>query len=192
MPQKESHQTQEQNSKNSDSQSNRTNNSSQTTNKIVFQSSPSIIPTIIKPFLIAIGTAGLLLYLINTGSQEITPIVILVSSILIIRYIWIILVLRRTEYLVYEDKLVRQYTLFGKHNARKVPLDQIRGTQLTRSRLEAIVGVGTIQFLSGGVNRSLGFINFEHVPDPDTIDQILDGLQIEESGKSHDGLDFNQ
>lgn len=147
--------------------------------KILLEASPTIKPAVIKLIVVVLATVGGSGYLFTRPSpetQSVVPVVVALGGLVAFRYVWVALVLRRTRYLVCDDKLVREYDLLGKRNSRKVPLDQLRGTQLSRTRLESLLGVGSIQFLTGGIDQSLGFVKFEHVDDPGAIDALLDDL----------------
>lgn len=79
------------------------------------------------------------------------------------------LVLTRTEYQIRDDALVRRYSLFYKRQVREVPLSKLRGHEYVQGRIQSLLGYGTIRFLTAGTNRSLGFLEFEHLNDPQAV-----------------------
>lgn len=146
---------------------------------VLFESTPTTKPALVKLCLTVIGTAGVVAYFLQrpVPNQGLITVIVALGGILSLRYAWITFLLRRTRYVVFPETIQREHELLGKYYVRKLPISQIRGTQLTRSRLQSLLGVGTIQFFTGGVSQSLGFVSFAYVSDPEAIDEQLANLQ---------------
>lgn len=87
----------------------------------------------------------------------------------ILRLLIKIVILSRTTYVVTPEDLRLEYELFYKSKTREIPLDELRGMELNQNRVEALLGYGTLVFLTGGMDQSLGFIEFNNIVDPHTI-----------------------
>lgn len=83
----------------------------------------------------------------------------------------------RTSYVITNESIERHYQFAGRKKRRVLPFDQLRGYELDQTRTESIFGYGSIVFLSGGTNQSLGYLQFEAIPTPNNVEeQILPHL----------------
>jgi hypothetical protein len=102
-------------------------------------------------------------------------------------------VLYRTKYIVTTDSVRRQYHLAYREESRELPLHMIRGVELSKSRLQSMLGFATISFLSVGSNRGIGYVEFDNAAEPERLQQaVLELLEtqreraIEETQSSPD------
>lgn len=147
----------------------------------VLESTPSTRPTLLK--LGATVTVGLLLLGIVVtnpdwfGSEQIANVaanvVLLLTVVGVIRLVVRLYILTRTRYYVTPGSVGREYTLLYRTWSRELPLSKIRGHELTRSRVETMFGVGTVEFLSGSVAGSIGHLRFDHLPNPEEMRETL-------------------
>lgn len=147
----------------------------------ILESTPST-----KPVLVKLGTTvitGLLLLGVvvtnpnmfggNQIANVIANVVVMLAVIGIIRLGVRLYVLTRTRYYVTPEGVRREYTLLYRTWSRELPLSMIRGHELTRSRIETLFGVGTVEFLSGSVPGSIGHLSFDHLPNPEETRKTL-------------------
>lgn len=133
---------------------------------------PGIKPPIVK-LAITLLSISAIVGLLSTNPQllgvEATEIVrwiaIIVGLLLIIRYSVTIFVLRRTRYLITEETIEREFTFLYRHRSRELPIFRLRGIELSRGRVQSALGYSDLRFLTGGVNRGLGYLSFENLPD---------------------------
>lgn len=79
------------------------------------------------------------------------------------------MVLSRTHYTIREDAFQRDYDLLYRTSSREIPVEKLRGYEYSQGRIQSVLGFGTIKLLTAGTNRSLGFIEFEHLDDPERV-----------------------
>lgn len=105
------------------------------------------------------------------GGAQIADIVgsaiLVLTSVVAIRLLIKAAVLSRTTYTITDDAFRREYELLYRTRSRVVPVAKLRGHEFSQGRLQSLLGYGTIRLLTAGTNRSLGFIEFEHLDDPD-------------------------
>lgn len=89
------------------------------------------------------------------------------------RYVVRWLVLRRTTYLVTDTAARREYDLLYKSFARELPLEMLRSVELSRSRSETLLGLGTVRLLTTGASRSMGYLGFDNVADPEALRDVV-------------------
>ncbi|WP_227131514.1 PH domain-containing protein [Halorubellus salinus] len=82
-------------------------------------------------------------------------------------------VLYRTKYVVTTDSVRRQYHLAYREESRELPLHMIRGVELSKSRLQSMLGFATISFLSVGSNRGIGYVEFDNAAEPERLQQAV-------------------
>lgn len=145
-------------------------------------------PTI-KPTLVRLGvalTVGVALFALLQvrpellGSADVTGTVALVVLFLTVavsvRYLVRIVVLRRTTYVVTDRRIEREYRLLYRTRSKGIRFDKLRSHELTQSRVQSLLGFGTI-----ALNRGLGPIRLDDVPEPrrvyDTICQCARGSE---------------
>lgn len=109
----------------------------------------------------AFGDVGLATIALNA--------VVLLAGIVLIRLGVKVLVLRRTTYTIRADGFETSYSLAYKHYERTIPVSQLRGQEIDRGRYQTLFGCATVSLLTGGTNRSIGFVEFEYVPNPDEV-----------------------
>ena len=96
-------------------------------------------------------------------------VVLLLALLVLGRLILKIWLIKRTTYTITPTSLKREYTLLYRRYEREIPVKQLRGHEFTQSRIEYILGYGTVRMLTGGTDRSLGFLEFEYIDDPDEV-----------------------
>lgn len=89
------------------------------------------------------------------------------------RYVVRWLVLRRTTYVVTETSVRREYDLLYRSFARELPLEMLRSVELSRSRTETVLALGTVRLLTTGASRSMGYLGFDNVTDPEGLRDIV-------------------
>lgn len=138
---------------------------------------PSIKVIVIQlGLLTGFGTVVIGLFRLNPGivgggriADIVISVVLIILGLSIFRLLIKIVVLRRTEYMINNGKLRREYKLFYKTKTREVPLEQLRGMEMKQNRIQALLNHGTITFLTAGTNQSLGFLEFENVREPAVV-----------------------
>ncbi|WP_135829468.1 PH domain-containing protein [Halorussus halobius] len=90
--------------------------------------------------------------------------VALLTGLGVVRFLVRLYVLRQTEYVVDEDTITRQYELFFRTWQRTVPLSKVRSHELRQSRVQKLLGYGTIS-----MNQGLGAIELENVSGPHSL-----------------------
>ncbi|GAB3667118.1 PH domain-containing protein [Halopiger thermotolerans] len=108
-------------------------------------------------------------------------------TVTVVRFAVQLVVLWRTRYEIRDDALIRRYNLAYKRTVRKIPVSKLRGHEFTQSRYQASLGVGTIRLLTAGTNRSLGFLAFEHLREPEVVQAHIQRLLAERDRRSNDG-----
>jgi hypothetical protein len=113
------------------------------------------------------------------GNARIAGLVVLgLTAIGAIRLAIKYIVLYRTRYIVTADSVRRQYHLAYREESRELPLHMIRGVELSKSRVQALLGFATISFLSVGSNRGIGYVEFDNAADPERLqDAVLELLE---------------
>jgi uncharacterized membrane protein YdbT with pleckstrin-like domain len=149
--------------------------------RVLFTTGPSARPAGVK--LAVAVVVGLLVeaYLFThptlLGSREATRIgvylVSLVALLVVARLVVRVYLLTRYRYTITDEVLRWEYSLFYRARSRELPLSQLRGHEASRGRVQSALGFGTVRFLTGGTNRSLGFLEFEHVADPEGVREVV-------------------
>lgn len=151
-----------------------------------YRTQPTVRPVVAKLLLVLF--AGFLVSLVLMGNPELfgNPdltqivlwVVLFVTTVIALRLLYRVLILHRTTYTVGDDALRREFELFYRHVSRELPYDHLWGHELSRSRVQALLRCGTLRFLTGGNHRGLGFFEFEHVSEPETLRaEIREALQ---------------
>lgn len=99
--------------------------------------------------------------------------VAILAALLLIRLGMTLLVLWRTTYVVHEEGFRKEYELAYHSKSRELPVEQLRGREHERGRFETLFDCATIRLLTGGTDRSLGFVEFVQIPDPATVDEAI-------------------
>lgn len=136
---------------------------------VLFESRPSLRPTALAALTVAVATAALaggLFVALGDGAPTAAGVVAVLGALLFVRYLGRLYVLSRTSYLVTEREIRREFSLFLVRSSREVPVHQLRGLGLSQTPLQRLLGYGSVEVLTTGPERSLGFVAFESVPDP--------------------------
>lgn len=145
--------------------------------QVILETTPTIKPTLIAAGLTILVGLAVELYLLGNpqtvGGRDTMEILLYVIGALLVlalfRFLVRMLILERTTYQITTDTVRREYRLLYRLEAREIPLERLRAHELSKSRIQSLLGYGTIQFLTGGTNESLGFIQFENVVNPQEI-----------------------
>jgi len=125
------------------------------------------------------------MFSVDTESNRILLGVSITMVILVLMGIFNVLariyILRKTTYILGEDRLYKKFQLFYRKSEREIPIGRLRGVELTQSALQNIFNFGTLVFLTAGPNRSLGFLEFSNIPDPQNHREEIRRLMDEES-----------
>lgn len=150
-----------------------------------FETTPALKPTLLLIALtLFVGTVTVGYLVANpetvAGDPGLTELVwnavgVLVV-LLLVRLVLRLYLLSRTTYVVDSDAVRREFSLLYRHESREVPLAQLRGHEFSQSRVQRLLGFGTVRMLTGGTNRSLGFVEFEDLPRPTRVRDLLRGL----------------
>lgn len=153
--------------------------------EVVYQATPTIRPVLIWFTVVLVIGGGILGYLLANptifGDEKLTDIVFwvvfLLVAVTLLRFAVSMFILTRTRYMVTSDDIRREYELVFRRHAREIPIEKVRGMEFNQSRIQSLLGYGTLSFLAGGTNQSLGFVEFEHLPQPHSArDTIRDTI----------------
>lgn len=148
---------------------------------VLYRTGPSLRPAVVKlgaALFVGVVVVGYVLanpqFLGSRQNSEIASYVVaLLAVLLLARYAIRVYLLNRYEYTVTERGVRWEYSLFHKTRSRELPFAKIRGHELRQDRIQALLGFGTVAFLSGGTNQSLGFVRLENVADPDKVRRLV-------------------
>ena len=140
-----------------------------TTVEVPIRTHPTLRPTLIWLGIVTALGAGLVATIwTNPGlvggagtANVLIQAVGLVTVLGILRFLVRVYVLRQTEYVVDGETVTRQYELFFRTWQRTVPLAKVRSHELRQSRVQKLLGYGTIS-----LNQGLGAIELENVSGP--------------------------
>lgn len=138
----------------------------------LLESRPTLVPTVCRLVVVALLGGAIAGYLATNptvlGDESTTGVVLrlvlLVTAIGIVRYLVRLIILRRTAYRVFPDRVKREYELLFRTRRREVPLQRIRRQELEQDRIQHLFGYGTIV-----VNQGLGVLRLDDVPNPDRV-----------------------
>jgi hypothetical protein len=82
----------------------------------------------------------------------------------VIRYAVRVVILRRTTYTVLSDSVRREFALLLRTKTREVPYEKIRSHEYKQSRLQSLLGFGSI-----ALNQGLGTLILSDVKNPDEV-----------------------
>jgi uncharacterized membrane protein YdbT with pleckstrin-like domain len=139
--------------------------------EVLFESRPSLRPAALAALAVAVATAALaggLFVGLDDAGTTVAGVVAVLGALLFVRYLGRLYVLSRTSYLVTEREIRREFSLFLVRSSREVPVHQLRGLHLSQTPLQRLLGYGSVEVLTTGTERSLGFLAFQSVPDPAT------------------------
>lgn len=149
--------------------------------EVLHETTPLLWPTIGLAGLVLLITISSVVTILRNpdivGGQEFAELLIygilILASLLIIRLMIKLIVLVHTKYVIHEEGFKSQYELVYHKKSREIPVEQLRGREQERSRLETLTNCATIRLLTGGTDRSLGFIEFSSIPDAETVDEKI-------------------
>lgn len=149
--------------------------------ELIYETTPTIKPTLILMGLTFVVGMLIEVYLLNNpeavGGRDAMEVLLYVVAFLLavslLRFLVRMLVLERTTYQITDEVVRREYKLLFRHLSREVPLDQLKAHELRRNRIQALLGYGTVRFLTGGTNESLGFVEFENLIEPVEVRGII-------------------
>lgn len=152
--------------------------------EVILETSPVIRPVLAMLASVVLGGGVVLGVLVSNpglvGDPALTEIVANALLILVLviagRLAFEALVLWRTRYTVRDDAFRREYELAYRHRSREIPVSKLRGHEYSQSRFQAMFDIGTVELLTAGSNRSLGFVEFEHLENPKRVREEVQKL----------------
>lgn len=149
--------------------------------ELLHQTAPLLRPTLaLAGVVLVVALAAIGLVYRNpdlVGGVEFAELVVngvaILAALLLIRLGVTLLILLRTTYTIHEEGFKKEYELGYHRKSREIPVEQLRGREHERSRFETLLNCATIRLLTGGTDRSLGFLEFVHIPDPETVDEKI-------------------
>lgn len=168
-----------------------------TESETLIETSPSLRPLVLLLGLVVVVGGGIAAVtagspeLLGSATQAVQWIATVATALASIAIVGKLYVRSRTRYLVGDDRVEKRFSFLLKEHRRVLPTGRIRGYELNRARTEALLGYGTVVFLTGGTNQSLGFLRFEAVPNPDEVceaveDGVLSTADTTDAGSSTD------
>lgn len=152
--------------------------------KTVLESTtPTIQPTILKIVALAAVGLGALGVLTVAPSLVVGPELASVARVGVgillvlglVRYLVHIVVLRRTTYTVHSSGVRREFRLLFRSKSREVPYEKIRSHEYEQSRVQALLGYGSI-----ALNQGLGALVLTDVPNPEDMYEQIRTMVAEE------------
>ncbi|QLG50923.1 PH domain-containing protein [Natrinema halophilum] len=142
---------------------------------VQYETTPTIRPVLLTLAAVVIGGLVIVGSIATNpallGGAQIADIIgsaiLVLTSVVAIRLLIKAAVLARTTYTITDDTFRREYELLYRTRSRVVPVAKLRGHEFSQGRVQSLLGYGTIRLLTAGTNRSLGFIEFEHLDDPE-------------------------
>ena len=164
----------------------------------LLETRPTLRPTVVRAVLalaVGLGVVGFLyrdpgVFGDPEAAEVIANVALAGTGIVLFRYLLRAYVLTRTRYVVTPTAVRGEYRLLYRAWARELPLDMVRSYEFRQSRVETVIGCGTVSFLTGGVDQGLGVLTFEHVANPDEVRALasdLLGHRARERGDRSDG-----
>jgi len=151
--------------------------SEQPDDDVLIETTPTLRPTVMRLTLVVVVGLGIVVGLrLNPellGARAITGttalVVGLLTVLLMLRYALRALVLRRTIYTVTSERIERRYALLFRTQVDAVRFDKLRSHELTQSRVQSLLGFGTV-----AMNRGLGALRLEDIKDPYTVYETIE------------------
>jgi len=148
----------------------------------VMQTKPSIKPTAIRMGLLLLTIAVVSgLFATNPqllGSADLTRtaslIVLLLGIVIGVRYLVELVILVNTTYIVKKTHVERRYSLLFRTYSRGVWFTELRSHELTQSRIQSILGFGTVS-----LNQGLGDLRLTDVEQPHTVYRLIQDCTTE-------------
>lgn len=157
---------------------------------VPFETTPALKPTLLLMGLTVLVGTVTVGYLVSNprtiaGNPGLTELVWnaigVLCMLLLVRLTLRLYLLSRTRYVVDSDVLRREFSLLYRHHAREIPITQLRGHEFSQNRIQRLLGFGTVRLLTGGTNQSLGFLEFEDLPDPVVVRDLIRALIIDDA-----------
>lgn len=151
--------------------------SEQPNDDVLVETTPTLRPTAIRLALVVVVGLGVVVSLrLNPellGTRAITGtaalVVGLLTVLLMLRYALRALVLFRTTYTVTPERIERRYELLFRTQVDAVRFDKLRSHELTQSRVQSLLGFGTVS-----MNRGLGALRLADIADPHDIYETIE------------------
>lgn len=148
---------------------------------LIYETTPTIKPTLLLMGITLLVGLGIESYLLQNpeavGGEDVAEILLyIVAFVLIVatvRFLVRMVILERTTYQVSDEVVRRHYQLLMRHRSREIPLAHVRAHELSRNRVQSLFGYGTVRFLTGGTNESLGFVRFENLIAPEELRDVV-------------------
>lgn len=148
---------------------------------VVHETSPLLQPTIALMGTVVLAAVVLIGILWNdpelVGGIEFAELIVngiaILAGVILLRLGITLMILWRTTYVIHEDGFCMEYELAFHRKSREIPVEQLRGREHERGRFETIFDCATIRLLTGGTDRSLGFIEFKQIPDAETVGEKI-------------------
>ncbi|WP_336000987.1 PH domain-containing protein [Halorientalis halophila] len=152
-----------------------------TGDEVLYQTHPTVRPVLLLMALTLVGAVVVAAVLATNpdvvGGDDLATLLLgvvgTVTVLVLLKQLIKVFVIRRTTYTITASGLRREYELFYRQRVREIPVHQLRGHEYVQSRVQTLLGYGTIRMLTGGTNRSLGFVEFEHIDDPAGVREAL-------------------
>jgi hypothetical protein len=150
--------------------------SDQPSDDVLVETTPTLKPTAIRLALVVVVglgiVGGLRLNPESLGSRSITGTAALTVGLLVVllmlRYAFRALVLYRTTYTVTPERIERRYELLFRTQVDAVRFDKLRSHELRQSRVQSLLGFGTIS-----MNRGLGALRLADIADPHRVYETI-------------------
>lgn len=139
---------------------------------VILRTKPSIRPILIRLVLTLVAGAAVIGAIFASpdlfGSPESANIALVVAQIVVavaaLRLIAKAIVLRATEYVLTERTVRREFKLLARSKSREVPYDLVRSHERSQSRIEYLLGIGSV-----ALNQGLGDLRLEMLPEHEAI-----------------------
>jgi uncharacterized membrane protein YdbT with pleckstrin-like domain len=82
-----------------------------------------------------------------------------------------VFILTRTQYIIDRGHVKRTYSLLMRTWSREVPINRVRSSELRQSRIQHVLGYGTVE-----INQGLGSIQLENVHSPEQVRKTITDL----------------
>lgn len=148
------------------------------------ETNPTVRPILVwmaTTLVLAIGLIGYVSSNVDSfGGTEITNLIIqvigVVTVLLLIRFTIKAFVLTRTTYHIGRRHVSRRYSLLFRAWEQTIPTSMIRSSELRQSRVQKLLGYGTIE-----INRGLGDVRLENVESPTELREVMQEIIIEQT-----------
>jgi hypothetical protein len=159
----------------------------ETDQEILLETHPTLKPTGIWILLTLVAGGGSVGYIFSNptllgnrqNTEVVLNIIVILTIIALIRLLIRMYILKQTKYIVTNDSIRREYELLFKKFSRDLPLSMVRSHELRQSRIEAILGVGSVAFLTGTVSQSPAHIEFSAITSPKHVrEAVRDQLDV--------------